>query len=289
MKDLSFSLFLCVLIAFTFFNGCKTNMEPANKYVSKISDHSSADLSNLSTEQIENAKSKLHIAYGHTSHGSQITTGMQGLVNFKGALYAFNNGGSDSTLDLRDTPFSGASDLGNPDRTSWATATRNYLDNNADINVVIWSWCGQVSSATEDDINTYLNLMNKLEIDYPDVHFVYMTGHLDGSGEEGNLNVRNEQIRKYCTENNKLLYDFADIESYDPDGNTNYMLMNANDACDYDSDGDGSRDANWAINWQNSHTENTDWYNCSSAHSQPLNANLKAYVAWHLWVLIASI
>ena len=289
MDYFSSCLSLCVIIAFSFFNGCKTNMEPANKYVSKIADHSSADLSDLSTEQIENAKSKLHIAYGHTSHGSQITTGMQGLVNFKGTLYAFNNGGSDSTLDLRDTPFSGANDLGNPDRTSWTTATRNYLDNNSDINVVIWSWCGQVSSATEDDINTYLNLMNQLEIDYPDVHFVYMTGHLDGSGEEGNLNVRNEQIRKYCTENNRLLYDFADIESYDPDGNSNYMLMNANDACDYDSDGDGSRDANWAVNWQNSHTENTDWYNCSSAHSQPLNANLKAYAAWNLWVSIASL
>jgi hypothetical protein len=288
MKDLSFILSLCVLIAFSFFNGCKTNMEPANKIISKITDHSSADLSDLTTEQIENAKSILHIAYGHTSHGSQITTGMEGLVCFKGNLYAFNSGGSDSTLDLRDRAFSGASDLGNPDRISWATATRNYLDNNTDINVVIWSWCGQVSSATEDDINTYLNLMNQLEIDYPNVHFVYMTGHLDGSGEEGNLHIRNQQIRNFCIENDKLLFDFADIESYDPDGNSNYMILNANDGCNYDSDGDGSRDANWAVDWQNSHIEGMDWYNCSSAHSQPLNANLKAYAAWNLWVQIAQ-
>jgi len=189
---------------------------------------------------------------------------------------------------LRDRPFSGANDLGNPDRISWATATRNYLDNNSDINVLIWSWCGQVSSATEDDINTYLNLMNQLELDYPNVHFVYMTGHLDGSGEAGNLHIRNQQIRTFCNENDKLLFDFADIESYDPDGNTNYMLLNANDGCNYDSDGDGSRDANWAIDWQSSHIEGTDWYNCSSAHSQPLNANLKAYVAWNLWVQIAE-
>jgi len=289
MKDLSLCLSLCVLIAFTHFNGCKTSMEPVGKSISKTVDHSTANLSQLSTEKIENAKSKLHIAYGHTSHGSQITTGMEGLVNFKGTLYAFNNGGSDSTLDLRDRPFSGASDLGNPDRVSWATATRNYLNNNSDINVVIWSWCGQVSSATEDDINTYLNLMNQLESDYPNVHFVYMTGHLDGSGEQGNLNVRNQQIRNYCSENNKLLYDFADIESYEPGGNTNYMQMNANDGCYYDSNGDGFRDANWAIDWQNSHTEGIDWYNCSSAHSQPLNANLKAYAAWNLWVLIADL
>lgn len=288
MNTLLLFLSLSVLIALTFVS-CKTNTEPAPKPISTIFDHSTADLSQLSIQEIENAKNKLHIAYGHTSHGSQLTSGMQGLVGFKGELYASNNGGSDGALDLRDRPFSGASDLGNPNRTAWATATRNYLDNNSDINVVIWSWCGQVSSATEEDINTYLNLMNQLESDYPNVHFVYMTGHLDGSGEAGNLNIRNEQIRNYCRENKKLLYDFADIESYDPDGNTNYMLLNADDGCDYDSDGNGSRDANWAIDWQNSHTEGTDWYNCSSAHSQPLNANLKAYAAWNLWVTIASL
>ena len=92
-------------------------------------DHTKAKLSLLSSEEIENAKSKLHIAYGHTSHGSQIISGMEGLITFKGSLYSFNNGGSDGSLDLRDRPFSGASDLGNPDRTAWATATRNYLEN----------------------------------------------------------------------------------------------------------------------------------------------------------------
>jgi len=281
--------FCFMIIIFMFLNSCKTSTEPISDEESMIIDHTKAKLSLLSSEDIENAKSKLHIAYGHTSHGSQIISGMEGLITFKGSLYSFNNGGSDGSLDLRDRPFSGASDLGNPDRSSWATATRNYLENNPDINVVIWSWCGQVSSASEEDINTYLNLMSQLESDYPSVKFVYMTGHLDGSGENGNLNVRNEQIRNYCRENNKLLYDFANIESYHPDGDTDYMLLNANDGCYYDSDGNGSQDANWATEWQNSHLEGVDWYNCSSAHSQPLNANLKAYAAWSLWALIANL
>ena len=290
MKNHSLFLYLCLMIIiFTFLNSCKTSTEPISIVGSMRIDHTVAKLSLLSSEKIENAKSKLHIAYGHTSHGSQIISGMEGLIAFKGLLYSFNNGGSDGSLDLRDRPFSGASDLGNPDRTAWATATRNYLENSPDINVVIWSWCGQVSSASEEDINTYLDLMSQLESDYPSVKFVYMTGHLDGSGENGNLNIRNEQIRKYCRENNKLLYDFADIESYDPDGDTNYMLLNANDGCYYDSDGNGSRDANWAIEWQNSHIESVNWYDCGSAHSQPLNANLKAYAAWNLWTLLASL
>ena len=158
---------------------------------------------------------------------------------------------------------------------------------NNDVNVVIWSWCGQVSSATEADINTYLDLMNELENDYQYVKFVYMTGHLDGTGINGNLNVRNEQIRNYCLTNGKILYDFSDIESYDPDGNY-YLDKDANDNCDYDSDGNGSLDKNWAIDWQNSHTINVDWYDCSAAHSQPLNGNLKAYAAWWLWAKLAG-
>ncbi|MFO8239740.1 MAG: hypothetical protein R6T90_01945 [Dissulfuribacterales bacterium] len=54
-----------------------------------------------------------------------------------------------------------------------------------DRNMIMWSWCGQVSGASEDDINTYLGLMNQLEQEYPEVNFVYMTGHLDGTSEAG--------------------------------------------------------------------------------------------------------
>ncbi len=254
-----------------------------------IANHTIAKLSLLPDEWIDSAKANLHIAYGHTSHGSQLITGMEGLVNWKGAQYAFNEGGTNGALDIDDYAFPGASDLGNPDRIAWESATRNYLNDpaNNDVNVVIWSWCGQVSSATETDINTYLDLMNGLENDYQNVRFVYMTGHLDGTGTNGNLNLRNEQIRNYCLTNGKILYDFSDIESYDPDG-TYYLDKYANDNCDYDSDGNGSLDKNWAIDWQNSHIINVDWYDCSAAHSQPLNGNLKAYAAWWLWAKLAG-
>jgi len=252
-----------------------------------IIDHTGTKLADIPVESINQAKTSLHIAYGHTSHGSQLVTGMSGLYSWKGSLYAFNNGGTGGELDLRDNPFSGASDLGNPDRTSWASATREYLNANPEINVVIWSWCGQVSSATQADINTYLNLMTGLETDYPGVKFVYMTGHLDGSSLTGNLHLRNEQIRNYCREKNKILYDFEDIESYNPDG-TFFGDKIPNDACDYDSSSDGTRDANWAVQWQNEHTLGVDWFDCSAAHSQPLNGNLKAYTAWYLWARLAG-
>ena len=253
--------------------------------VSMIIDHTCCDISVVPRPAIQDAIDNLHIAYGHTSHGSQLTTGMDPLAVFLGDdLYNYSNGGAGGTLDLHDYAFNsyGARDLGS---SSWPEATRSYLEANPDVNVVIWSWCGQVSAATEQYIDDYLADMTQLETDYPGVSFVYMTGHLDGSRETGNLHIRNEQIRAYCEAGDKILYDFADIESYDPDG-VYYLPMSANDACAYDSDGNGSHDSNWAINWQGANVG--DWYSCSSAHSQPLNANLKAYAAWHLWARLGG-
>ncbi len=249
-----------------------------------IADHATADLSLIPSEWIDAAKTKLHIAYGHTSHGSQITTGMQGLAAWKGSKYAFNKNGTNGALDLRDTPFTGAYDLGNPDLTSWEAATRTYLAANPTVNVVMWSWCGQVSGASAANIANYLSLMSGLEKDFPAVKFVYMTGHLDGTGLTGNLHLRNEQIRAYCRANAKILFDFNDIEMYNPDG-VYFGDKKPNDACEYT---DGTVKGNWATEWQDSHTKGVDWYECESAHSQPLNANRKAYAAWWLWARLAG-
>jgi hypothetical protein len=301
MKVLSYVVLLLIVFLSFYFLSCglskSTGPDDSPDSIPVVANQTIVELNGIPREWLEKAKDSLHIAYGHTSHGSQITTGMTGLVHFmnEGGLgldfpedfFAWNNGGREGALDLRDTPFEGASDLGNPDREAWAEATRNYLDEHNDINVIIWSWCGQVTGATESDIELYLSLMDSLEKDYPDVKFVYMTGHTDGTGLEGNLHIRNEQIREYCSENNKILYDFAGIESYDPDGNY-FGDKYVNDNCDYDSDGNGSLDGNWAIEWQDTHTVGVDWYECGSAHSQSLNANQKAYAAWWLWARLAG-
>jgi len=111
-----------------------------------------------------------------------------------------------------------------------------------------------------------------------------MTGHVDHWDDAANK-AANRAIRDYCRENNKILYDFADIESYDPGGATNYMELNANDNCDYSN-------GNWAINWINAnpgHELTTLANNCSScAHSQTLNCILKGRAVWWLWVRLAG-
>jgi len=259
--------------------------------------HTSADITTLTENEINLAKNTLHIAYGHTSHGSQLITGMNSLITFannggKGLalpnnIFSWNNGGTSGALDLHDYAMGG--DVGY--YPQWYNNTVAYLNNsaNADVNVIMWSWCGQASGYTNQNmIDYFLTPMTALESAYPNVKFVYMTGHLDGTGLNGNLNQRNNQIRAYCLANNKILYDFADIESYDPNGLINYMLLNCTDECWYDSDGNGSRDKNWAQDWRAAHTQNVDWYSCSPAHTDALNGNLKAYAAWRLFAEIAK-
>jgi len=253
-----------------------------------FADHRSTDISRVPAVWIEAAKRDLHIAYGHTSHGSQVITGMNGLDAFTGGTgrYAWNDGPAAGALDLDDY-FAGG-DLGNPDRTTWAARTRTYLDApaNSDVNVVMWSWCGQASTSIAN-IDIYLDLMEGLIADYPGVSFVFMTGHLDGGGLAGSLHLANEHIRAHCRANGRVLYDFADIETYDPDG-TYFGAAIPNDDCDYDTDGNGTRDGNWAIEWQVTHTEGVDWYDCGGAHTQSLNSNRKAYAAWWLWARLAG-
>ena len=98
------------------------------------------------------------------------------------------------------------------------------------------------------------------------------------------LHLRNEQISAPCFATNSLLFDFADIESYDPDGNY-YGDKYVNDNCDWD---DGIDSGNWALDWQETHTEGTDWFSCSCAHSQALNGNMKAYAIWWLWAKLGG-
>ncbi len=260
-----------------------------------VIDHTCTNITVIPESVIIQAKASLHIGYGHTSHGSQLTTGMTGLITFanNGGLglslpnniFAWNNGGTNGALDLEEGDGYGSGWLDHDCGyyPAWVNETREYLDDpsHADVNVIIWSWCGQVSSRSEQEmIDTYLAPMTQLESEYPSITFVYMTGHADGTGLSGNLHLRNQQIRNYCITNNKVLYDFYDIECYDPD-ESYFGDKYVNDDCSYNG-------GNWAIEWQSTHIEGVDWYNCSAAHTQPLNGNRKAYTAWWLWARLAG-
>lgn len=258
-----------------------------------VIDHRHTDITRLTEAQINRAKAVLHIAYGHTSHGSQLTSGMSGLVGFangggKGLslpenIFAWNNGGSDGALDLHDGAMDG--DVGY--YPAWVNNTTAYLDNpaNSNVNVIIWSWCGQMTGKYTGGTltNEYLAPMSMLETSYPDVVFVYMTGHADYD-HDADQKAACEAIRNYCAERGKVLYDFADIEHYNPDGT---YFEYVRDDCRY-YNASGTYLGNWAVEWQDAHTQNVDWYDSYAAHSEPLNGNLKAYAAWALWCALAD-
>jgi hypothetical protein len=208
---------------------------------------------------IDTARAAYRIFYGHTSHGSQIVTGAE-MLAAEDARYAVNAGVGSLSISEEWTDLGHEGDLG------WVDVTRGVLDQPGNnINFVMWSWCGGCSDNTEAGINTYLNAMSQLESDYPQVLFVYMTGHLDGTGPSENLYARNNQIRDYCRANGKVLFDFADIESYDPDG-TYYPY--GSDWCD------------WCETWCASHT----CPGCDDcAHSVCFNCYQKGKAFW--WML----
>ena len=177
----------------------------------------------------------MQIHYAHTSHGGQIIVGLEALQS-ENAIYAFETGSS----SLPQIPnvvciFDGQESdtyIG-PDQY-WSTeegrqSTRDVLNNNPSIDVSLWSWCTQLAWYSESETQEYLDRMTELETEFPGRTFIYMTCNAQswhdhhsysnegsGYGDQGGYNryLRNEQIRQYCRENGKVLFDFGDIESW---------------------------------------------------------------------------
>jgi len=261
-----------------------------------IIDHTCIDLDEIPSEWIDSAKANLWVGYGHSSHGSQLITGMDAIqAYFTDGTYDWSTSPSSSTMHV-DDGGSGilSGDLGYAD---WVSKTRSYLDTYTQCNVLMWSWCDQVDDlALMYGTSLQEHLFDSLDLlvtDYPNVKFVIMTGRLEGEGVGGNVNVANDSIRDYCanhSSDNVILFDFADIEKYSPDADTNFQVYFVNDECDYNHP-DGHT-ANWADYWlaENPAHELTQISQlCGScSHSVTLNCTKKGIAAWYLWARLAG-
>ncbi|MBD3228959.1 MAG: hypothetical protein GF329_12290 [Candidatus Lokiarchaeota archaeon] len=198
-----------------------------------IINHKHTDLSLIPLEWIDQVQEMIKLHYAHTSHGSQLTTGLNRIesdnATFSQIQQLYNLPSEADALCIADGQkgYGGNSDVSyvTPDLywegSGGLDRTRDVLDN-IEVNVSCWCWCCQLDHYSEAETQSYLDAMMTLEAEYPDVIFIYFTGNAQNTAADGyNRFLRNQQIREHCFNNSKWLFDFADIDCwYDGEQNT---------------------------------------------------------------------
>jgi hypothetical protein len=276
---------------------------------SLIIDHTCTNLNKVPVEWINRAKESLNIGYGHTSHGSQIISGMGALASFyQDGPYKFSQNGDEGSLQLAEG--CGYCETGDliydlSYEENWYPSVIQYLQNNPLCNVIMYSWCNIYGH----NIDLYLQRMDSLvEIYGPggtdpgtDVFIVYMTGHANPWDACEWTHNANQKIRNHCKTNNRILFDFNDIESWSPDGEYfgdgdaegNYTgLHQLGDDISYNMDG-GER-GNWGTEWLDANPDDTltlianSCSSCAHSDSSTLHCVLKGIAAWWMFARLAG-
>jgi hypothetical protein len=240
-----------------------------------IVDHTTIDVDRIPAEWLEQAKRTVVWAYGSTSHGTQLWTG---------ADYLSQHVDPPAYRVCREwrTPPSQSDPpclrIGYDDDWSWDPGSfldtaRELLDGAPQATAFMWSWCGELGDE-DTPVERYLEMMTELEAAYPQVQIVYMTGHTDGDNDT--LVRNNERIRQHVREHGGILYDFADIESCDPEGT---CYWDPDDSCE------------WCASWCRAHPEdcrNLPENDDECAHSHGFNCRLKGQALWWLSARLAG-
>jgi len=243
-----------------------------------IIDHRHTNVNQIPAYWINEAK-KITIHYAHTSHGSQIISGLSRL-NSMNSYYGFAVNTSASTPALPTTANVLRMYAGNPPETY--ITPEDYWESSGGISrtsqVVetglfkysTWTWCGQASSYSQTQIDNYLNTMSGFQQEFPNTRFILMTGHTDGGSAV--LAQNNNRIKTFAQNHDMILFDFADIEQYDPAGG---YYPQTTDAC------------SWCANWCTNHP--SDCSNLPScAHSHGLICMQKAKAFWWMMARLAG-
>ncbi len=302
-----------------------------------VVDHNHIDLTQIPDEYINAAKANLKIRYFRRSHGSQLDLGgMTSLTRYAsfGDKYAFSkleSAKADNGVLYLSTQASNEWNSLDFENDIWVQITRDYLDDpaNTDVNVVMWAWSSAfyLCSATQ-----YINDMEMLIGEYGPggskiisgartvpVTFVFQTACGQKTTERNRLvYFKNDTIREHCISHDRILFDFNDLECYDPDGNyfgdgnpdgSYTTVRKLGDDCAYLSNNPGgsvySDRRNWGIDWMSNNpgTELTtlagDNYCLDCAHSMGIHEGetkdnsrlhcvLKGRAAWWLWARLAG-
>jgi hypothetical protein len=252
-----------------------------------VVDHTCTDTSKIPDYWLAQARA-LAIHYAHTSHGSQITAGLAAVatedprcgytISYAGASPPGGAPCSAGSLCIYD---------GNPPETYiepddyWETAggiTRTEaVADTGFFDHSMWAWCGQLSWYDSTTVDRYLSEMSSFESSYSPMRFILMTGHNDPGTD---LLTNNQSIRDAAQLNGSVLFDFWDIDVYDPDGS-------------YYPNEDGWS-CSWCDTWCSNHPEDCtilpSTSECSSGgqHTHPLICKLKAGAFWWMMARLAG-
>jgi hypothetical protein len=271
-------------------------------------------LRSIPEEYINAARNNLHIAYQHTSHGTHVSYGLYGLQDYKDGddvLFGISDNES-GKLDFHDYALSSYAEEGvdaadlSRNETAFIQTTRNYLDDpdNAEINVVMWSWC---SISGHNVTENYLPGMEQLISEYGEggskigtgegkrenaVTFIFMTGHAEANVNVGDKHPKNQAdtIIGFCNANDYFCLDYYGIDTHDMEGNY------------WEDAGDNGNSADYGGNfYQDFQDENTEgagyFFNKSQPggsvtfgdhNTQHITANRKAYAMWYILARIAG-
>ena len=180
-----------------------------------IIDHTCTDLSKIPVAWIDSTKAEMRMYYGHTSHGSQVTCGLE-QIELADPFFAIAM--SYRVLPAEPNVFCVNDDPSvNPGYYCLTQAgmdrTRAALNDYPMTNISMFMWCVELNYWTVEQVEEYFDSTEVLEAEFPHVTFIYTTGTAQYAGGGGyNRWLRNEQIRAYCIANEKVLFDFADMD-----------------------------------------------------------------------------
>jgi hypothetical protein len=197
-----------------------------------IIDHTCTDISKIPEQYINIVKTML-LHHTGQSHGRQVPHGMENLEN-ENPTYDQTQGeegipagsGLKITRGQRSQYNSWRSSIG-PNRYWQGAGGRDLIKRTLDyhsgngnsVHASLHTWCWHLRKWSETQVREYLASMETLEAEYPNTTFIYMTDTCDYAGDLGyNRWLRNEQIRRYFKDNNKVLFDFGELESWSADG-----------------------------------------------------------------------
>ncbi|MEN8179863.1 MAG: hypothetical protein ABFS39_14770 [Pseudomonadota bacterium] len=251
-----------------------------------VADHRHTDISQIPDEWIQKAR-EFVVHYAHTSHGSQVLSGLIWLEK-QDPRYNVDIQASGTVVLPSDATALRVYDGNNYPGDTYITPeqywesedgkdhTRSVMDKGW-FDVSLWTWCGQMSYYSDAQIQEYIDVMAQFESEYPDAAFVYYTGHTDGSAPPSTLWRHNDMVRQHVQETDGVLFDFADIESYDPDGN---FYPDASDSCE------------WCEDWCAAHPTSFECQHHEEipycAHTHDLQCALKGQAFWYMMARLAG-